>query len=117
MNLFSIFVVAMLIFSIGLFGALSRKSLITILMSIELMFNSIVLLAVGFSRLGFSSILYLGRNTINEEVLIPLLSGHVFGIFIITVSAAEVALGLALVLTLYRSRNTANVDEINELRN
>ena len=117
MNMFSIFIVAMLIFSIGLFGALSRKNLIAILMSIELMFNAIVLLAVGFSRLGFSSILYLGRNTVNEEVLIPLLSGHVFGIFIITVAAAEVALGLALVLTLYRSRDMANVDEINELRN
>jgi NADH-quinone oxidoreductase subunit K len=95
-----VLVVAAGLFCIGLFGALSRRNTVGILMSVELMLNSININLIAFWR-------YLEpTNT----------SGLVFAIFIITVAAAEVAVGLAMVIAVYRNRQTINADEFDTLR-
>lgn len=89
-----------ILFAIGMFGALTRRHAIGILMSIELMFNAANLTFVAFSR----------------HLPQPALHGQIFAIFVITVAAAEAAVGLAIVLGLYRNFKTVNVDEINLLK-
>jgi NADH:ubiquinone oxidoreductase subunit K len=93
-------VVAAMLFSLGVFGALTRRNAIAILMSIELMLNAANLSFVALAR------------------CLPqaLLQGQVFAIFVITIAAAEAAVGLAIVLGLYRNFNTVNVDEINLMK-
>ena len=93
-------VVAAMLFSLGVFGALTRRNAIAILMSIELMLNAANLSFVALAR-------YLPQ---------ALLQGQVFAIFVITIAAAEAAVGLAIVLGLYRNFNTVNVDEINLMK-
>ncbi len=89
-----------LLFAIGLFGVLSRRSAILILMSVELM-----LAAVAINFIAFASY----RDT-------EAFSGLVFALFVITVAAAEVGLALGIVLRLFRERRTANVDEASSLK-
>lgn len=89
-----------LLFAIGLFGVLSRRSAILILMSVELM-----LAGVAINFIAFASY----RDT-------QAFSGLVFALFVITVAAAEVGLALGIVLRLFRERRTANVDEANSLK-
>ncbi len=91
-------VVSALLFSLGLFGVLARRNLIVIYMSLELMLNAANLALVAFSRF-------------NEN-----LNGQVMVFFIITVAAAEVSVGLALIVALYRKRRTADVDDLTSLR-
>ncbi len=93
-------IVSALLFCIGMFGVLSRRNVIGILMGIELMLNSVNLTFVAFSR---------------YMVKMPL-HGQVFAIFVITVAAAEAAVGLAIILGLYRNFHTVNVDEINLMK-
>lgn len=93
--------VSAIIFCIGLYVAIAKRSAIGILMGIELMFNSINLSLVAFSRF-----------TPSAEPI----AGQVFAIFVITVAAAEAALALALTVAIYRLRRTAQVDEINVLK-
>ncbi|MBX5464229.1 MAG: NADH-quinone oxidoreductase subunit NuoK [Clostridia bacterium] len=88
-----------LLFSIGLFGALRRENAITILMSIELMLNAVNVNLVAFSR-------YLPGAA---------LSGQIFAIFIITVAAAEAAVGLAVILVIARRRRTVDINEVRTL--
>jgi NADH:ubiquinone oxidoreductase subunit K len=89
-----------IIFCLGVFGALTRRNAIAILMSIELMLNAVNLNFIAFAR-------YLPQ---------VLLQGQIFAIFVITVAAAEAAVGLAIVLGLYRNFKTVNVDEINLMK-
>ncbi|MBI5167699.1 MAG: NADH-quinone oxidoreductase subunit NuoK [candidate division NC10 bacterium] len=89
-----------ILFIIGMFGVLTRRNAIGILMSIELMLNAVNLNFVAFSR-------YLPPGA---------LTGQVFAIFVITVAAAEAAVGLAIVLGLFRNFRTVNVDEINLMK-
>jgi NADH:ubiquinone oxidoreductase subunit K len=89
-----------IIFCLGVFGALTRRNAIAILMSIELMLNAVNLNFIAFAR-------YLPHT---------LLQGQIFAIFVITVAAAEAAVGLAIVLGLYRNFKTVNVDEINLMK-
>ncbi|TAK78850.1 MAG: NADH-quinone oxidoreductase subunit NuoK [Dehalococcoidia bacterium] len=89
-----------LLFAMGLFGVLSRRSAILILMSVELM-----LAGVAINFIAFASY----RDT-------QAFSGLVFALFVITVAAAEVGLALGIVLRLFRERRTANVDEANSLK-
>ena len=91
-------VVSALLFSLGLFGVLARRNLIVIYMSLELMLNAANLALVAFSRF-------------NEN-----LNGQVMVFFIITVAAAEVAVGLALLVALYRKRQTAHVEDLTTLK-
>ncbi|MCL4531915.1 MAG: NADH-quinone oxidoreductase subunit NuoK [Actinobacteria bacterium] len=90
-----------ILFSVGLFGALSRRNAVAILMSIELMFNGVNVTLVGFSR-------YVA--TANP------LAGQIFAIFIITVAAAEAAVGLAIIIAIYRDRKTIDIPEIDLMK-
>ena len=91
--------VAAVLFTLGVFGIfLNRKNVIIIMMSVELM-----LLAVNINLVAFSSFL-------NDLV------GQVFAMFILTVAAAEAAIGLAIVVVFFRNRGTIAVEEISELR-
>ena len=90
-----------LLFSIGLFGALSRRNAVAILMSIELMFNGVNVTLVGLSR-------YVATTN-------PL-AGQIFAIFIITVAAAEAAMGLAIIIAIYRDRKTIDIPEIDLMK-
>ena len=93
-------VLSALLFAIGLFGVLSRRSAILILMSVELM-----LAGVAINFIAFASY----RDT-------QAFSGLVFALFVITVAAAEVGRALGIVLRLFRERRTANVDEASSLK-
>jgi NADH:ubiquinone oxidoreductase subunit K len=92
------------VFSIGLFGALSKRNMVSILMCIELMFNAVNVSLVAFSR-------YVPAPNDAAQ-----LGGQILALFIITVSAAEAAVALAIILTIYRTRRTVNVEEVNLLK-
>jgi NADH-quinone oxidoreductase subunit K len=93
-------IVATLLFAIGIYGVLARRNAILVLMSVELMLNAVNLNLVAFDV------------WLRDE----LLSGQVFTLFIITIAAAEVGLGLAIVLLVFRNRATSQLDELLELR-
>jgi len=93
-------VVAALLFAIGIYGVLARRNAILVLMSVELMLNAVNLNLVAFDV------------WLRDE----LLSGQVFTLFVITIAAAEVGLGLAIVLLVFRNRATSQLDELVELR-
>jgi NADH-quinone oxidoreductase subunit K len=86
------------LFAIGLLGALLRRNLIVILMSIELMMNAVNLAFVGFSRMW-------GQ-----------LEGQVFVLMVIVVAACEVAVGLGILIALIRNRDTVNVEDVSLLK-
>ena len=87
-----------LLFSSGVYGVLARRNAVMVLMAIELMLN-----AVNVNLIGFSAQL--------KDV-----SGQVFALFVIAVAAAEVGIGLAIVILLFRNRGSINVDEVNLLK-
>jgi NADH-quinone oxidoreductase subunit K len=91
-------IVSALLFSLGLLGVIMRRNLLVIYMSLELMLNAANLALVAFSRF-------------NEN-----LDGQVMVFFIITVAAAEVSVGLALIVALYRKRQTAHVEDLASLK-
>jgi NADH:ubiquinone oxidoreductase subunit K len=86
------------LFSIGVYGVLARRNAVLVLMSIELMLNAVNVNLIGFSQLW--------RD----------LTGQVFALFVIAVAAAEVGIGLAIVILIYRNRETINVDEVSLLK-
>ena len=88
------------LFSCGVYGVLARRNAVLVLMSIELMLNAVNVNLVAFSQF------------LNDT----LLTGQVFALFVITVAAAEVGIGLAIVILIYRNRETINVDEVNLLK-
>jgi len=88
------------LFSIGLYGVLARKNAVAILMSIELMLNAVNINLVAFWRYQDPTII----------------TGQVFAVIVFAVSAAEVAVGLALIISLYRRKNTVVANEINMLK-
>ena len=93
-------ILATLLFSIGLYGALAKRNAIVILMSIELMLNAVNIALVAFSR-----------------YIVPLLlTGQIFAIFIIVVAAAEATVGLAIIMGIYRSRETIDASQINLMK-
>ena len=91
-------ILALLLFTIGVIGVLTRRNAIVVFMCIELMLNSVNLVFVSFSS-------FLGN-----------LNGQIFVFFIMTVAAAEAAVGLAIIIALYRNKSTINLDEINILK-
>ena len=93
-----VIILSFIIFSIGILGVLIRKNAIIIFMSIELMLNAVNLSLVGFSRY---------YNSID---------GQVFVFLVMTLAAAEVAVGLAIIVSLFRNKNSINIDEMNILR-
>ncbi len=93
-------VLAAALFCIGLYGALARRNAVNILMSIELMLNAVNINLIAF----------------NKYITPDKLTGQVFAIFIITLAAAEAAVGLALITAIYRSRDTVNVEEVDLMK-
>jgi NADH-quinone oxidoreductase subunit K len=93
-------ILAAALFSIGLYGVLSRRNAIGILMGIELMLNAVNINLVAFWRY---------QETVR-------LNGQVFALFVFAVAAAEVAVGLALVISIYRNRDTVVVEEVDLLK-
>lgn len=88
------------LFSIGLFGVLSRRNAIAILLGVELMLNAVNVNLVAFWRYGD----------------LAQMAGQVFAIIVFAVAAAEVAVGLALIISVYRRRNTVVADDINLMK-
>jgi NADH:ubiquinone oxidoreductase subunit K len=95
-----------IIFSIGLYGALAKRNVVAILMSIEIMFNAVNIALVAFSR-------YLPAVPGNPA---SGLNGQVLALFIITVAAAEASVALAIILALYRGRRTVSIDDVNLMK-
>jgi len=93
-----VLVVSLLLFAVGVLGVLTRRNAIIILMSIELMMNAANLNLIAFSR------------------QINAISGQVFAVFTIAVAAGEVAVGLAVVLAMFRNRDSIYVDDVRLLK-
>ncbi|HEY82726.1 MAG TPA: NADH-quinone oxidoreductase subunit NuoK [Dehalococcoidia bacterium] len=93
-------ILSAILFSIGLYGVLSKRNAIIILMCIELMLNAVNITLVAFSR----------------YVVPALLTGQVFAIFVIVVAATEAAVGLAIILAIYRGLEDIDVTKINLLK-
>lgn len=96
-------VLGTVLFCIGTYGALSRRNAIGVLLSIELMLNGVNVLMVAFAR-------YIQAPAGQQ------LAGQIFAIFIMTVAAAEAAIGLAIVIAVYRLRRTIAVDELDLMK-
>ena len=95
-------ILSAVMFSIGLYGALAKRNAVAILMCVEIMLNAVNIALVAFSR-------YLVPNSV-------LLTGQVFAIFIITVAAAEAAVGLAIIIAIYRSRQSVDVEQADSMK-
>ena len=93
-------ILSAILFSIGLYGALTKRNAVIILMCIELMLNAVNITMVAFSR----------------YIVPSLLTGQVFAIFIIVVAAAEVAVGLAIILSIYRGLETIDATKTNLMK-
>ena len=91
-------VLSAILFSIGTLGVLTRRNIVIILMSIELMLNAVNLSFVTFS--------YMLKRA----------DGHIFSFFVMVVAAAEAAVGLAIIISVFRTRETLNVDRVNLLK-
>ncbi|HKV40894.1 MAG TPA: NADH-quinone oxidoreductase subunit NuoK [Blastocatellia bacterium] len=101
-----------LLFIIGVAGVLSRRNIIVIFMSIELILN-----AVNLNLIAFSRYLQLNESAFRSAgINVNPLAGPVFTIFIIVVAAAEAAVGLGIVISLFRNRETVEIDEIDLLK-
>ena len=86
------------LFSIGVFGVIARKNAVMVLMSIELILNSVNLNLIAFALM---------NDTID---------GHVFALFVVAVAAAEVGVGLGMVLMVFRNRRSIALDELSEMK-
>lgn len=115
MTLENVLLVSGIIFAIGLYGVLSRRSAIALLMSLELLFNAVVIAAVAFSRFTPPAGLADGGIVTANEVRAAL-TGHVLALFVIAVAAAESALALALIFALYRTKETVEITDVSEMR-
>ena len=93
-------ILSALLFCIGLYGALAKSNMIAILIGIELMLNSVNINLIAFTKF----------LTPEDPV------GHIFALFVILIAAAEVAVGLALVIMIYRDRKAASAPELNWLK-
>ena len=92
-------ILSAVLFTLGVAGFLFRRNIITVFMCIELMLNAVNLTFVAFAHE-------------HKQV-----SGHIFTFFVMVVAAAEAAVGLAIILTVFNNRETLNIDEVNSLKN
>ena len=99
-SLHSYLVIAAALFSLGIYGIITRKNAVAILMGLELILNSANINFIAFNRFG------------NFESL----DGHVFTIFVVVLAAAEAAVALAIIINLFKNLGTVNVDEAKELK-
>ncbi|WP_027408009.1 NADH-quinone oxidoreductase subunit NuoK [Anoxybacteroides tepidamans] len=93
-------VLALILFCIGLYGALTKRNAVIVLICIELMLNAVNINLVAFSKYGAN----------------PSITGQIFSLFTITVAAAEAAVGLAILMALYRNRRTVHIDEMDSMK-
>ena len=93
-------VLSAVLFSIGLYGVLAKRNAVVILMCIEIMLNAVNIALVAFSR----------------YVVPMLLTGQIFAIFVIAVAAAEAAVGIAIIIAIYRSRQSVDVDKFDLMK-
>jgi NADH-quinone oxidoreductase subunit K len=91
-------ILSAILFGLGVAGFIYRKSIITVFMSIELMLNAVNLTFVAFSY------------------ELRLVDGHIYSFFVMVVAAAEAAVGLAIILTVFKNRGTLQIDEIDSLK-
>jgi len=91
--------VAIILFSLGVFGVITRRNGIAVLMGVELILNAANVNFIAFSRFG-------GMN----------FDGHVFGMLVIVMAAAEAAVALAIIINIYNNMNTINVDQASQLK-
>ena len=91
--------IAAVLFSLGVFGVITRRNGIAVLMGVELILNAANLNFIAFSRFG-------GMN----------LDGHIFGLIIIVLAAAEAAVALAIIINIYNNLNTINVDDVSSMK-
>src|SRR6202011_2757704 len=92
-------ILSAVLFTLGVAGFLFRRSIITVFMSIELMLNAVNLSFIAFSYQ-------------HQQV-----DGHLFAFFVMVVAAAEAAVGLAIILTVFKNRSTLDVDDVNSMKN
>jgi NAD(P)H-quinone oxidoreductase subunit 4L len=95
-------ILSAVLFCIGLYGALAKRNAVVILMCIEIMLNAVNIALIAFSR-------YLVPDVV-------LLTGQIFAIFVMVVAAAEVAVGLAIIIVLYRSREAIDVEKADTMK-
>jgi NADH-quinone oxidoreductase subunit K len=88
-----------ILFSLGVLGFILRRNIITVFMSIELMLNAVNLTFITFSY------------------MLKRVDGHIFSFFVMVVAAAEAAVGLAIILTVFKNRQTLEIDEVSSLKN
>lgn len=93
-------VVALLLFCIGMFGVLTKRNAIIVLICIELMLNAVNINLVAFAVHGVS----------------PSITGQIFSLFTIVIAACEAAVGIAILIALYRNRRTVNIDQMNLMK-
>jgi NADH:ubiquinone oxidoreductase subunit 11 or 4L (chain K) len=98
-------VLGAVLFCIGLYGAITKRNAVAVLMGIEIMLNAVNITLVSFSFFNTQVALYSQR-----------LTGQIFAIFIITVAAAEAAVALAMIIAIYRRRSTVDVGEIDMMK-
>jgi NADH:ubiquinone oxidoreductase subunit K len=98
MYAFNFLLLSAVLFCIGVYGTIARRNAVMVLMSIELVLNSVNLNLIAFALMS---------DTVD---------GHVFALFVIAVAAAEVGVGLAMVLMIYRNRRSIALDELSEMR-
>jgi NADH:ubiquinone oxidoreductase subunit K len=98
MYAFNFLLLSAVLFCIGVYGTIARRNAVMVLMSIELVLNSVNLNLIAFALM-------------NDTV-----DGHVFALFVIAVAAAEVGVGLAMVLMIYRNRRSIALDELSEMK-
>src|SRR6202451_414553 len=91
-------ILSAILFGLGVAGFLFRRNIITVFMSIELMLNAVNLSFIAFS--------YQLRQV----------NGHIYSFFVMVVAAAEAAVGLAIILTVFRNRSTLNIDDVNSMK-
>lgn len=108
MSLEAMLIIAAALFCVGLYGALARRNVIAVLMSIELMFNAVNLTLVALAK-------YVAPQAIQQNIG-SVLTGQAFAVFVITVAAAEIALGLGIVFAMYRHTESVDLTEASLLR-
>ena len=108
MTLESMLIVSAVLFSIGLYGTLARSNVIAVLMSLEIMFNAVNIALVAMAK-------FVAPQGL-QDALSGALTGQVFAIFVITVAAAEIALGLGIVLAMYRNTESVDLTQATQLR-
>ncbi len=100
MNLASFLALAAILFCIGLYGVMTKRNAVIVLFSVELMLNATNINLVAFSKYG----------------VIPSITGQVFTLFSLVIAAAEAAVGLAILMALYRKKGTVEADKYNSLK-